>query len=128
MSDTDKAVADGMAEWDKANPAPRGTISETVADHIDHIRKLRGSTISVSALIFMRRREVRWWPDWRTSRGIPICSQSCYHREYTDEDGLKIADRNRLRAMRLMEMVATELQKSEAPLITGRVEGNELKE
>jgi hypothetical protein len=37
---------------------------------------------------------------------------------------MKIAGRNHLRAMRQMEKVAVELQKSEAPLITEGLKGN----
>jgi hypothetical protein len=39
-------------------------------------------------------------------------------RGYSDEDVLKIAGRNHLRAMRQMEKVAAELQKTEAPFIS----------
>jgi membrane dipeptidase len=39
-------------------------------------------------------------------------------RGYSDEDVLKIAGRNHLRAMRRMEKVAAELQRTEAPLVT----------
>jgi membrane dipeptidase len=76
--DTDKAVADGMAEWDKGEPGSARNDLGRGRPHRSHPKSCGGSTISVSALIFMRRREVRWWPDWRTSRGIPICSRSCY--------------------------------------------------
>src|SRR5215467_1337372 len=39
--DTDEAIKKATADWEKANPAPRGSISD-VADHIDHIRKVAG--------------------------------------------------------------------------------------
>jgi membrane dipeptidase len=39
-------------------------------------------------------------------------------RGYSDEDVLKIAGRNHLRAMRAMEKVAGELQRTETPLVT----------
>src|SRR5688572_23786059 len=39
--DAQKAVDDGIAAWEKANPHPGGTIAE-VADHIDHVRKVAG--------------------------------------------------------------------------------------
>ena len=39
-------------------------------------------------------------------------------RGYSDEDVMKIAGRNHLRAMRQMEQVAANLQKTEPPLIT----------
>lgn len=39
-------------------------------------------------------------------------------RDYSDEDILKVAGRNHLRAMRRMEKVATELQRTTSPLIS----------
>ena len=42
-------------------------------------------------------------------------------RGYSDDDVLKIAGRNHLRAMRQMEKVAAALQNSEPPLITESV-------
>jgi hypothetical protein len=44
-------------------------------------------------------------------------------RGYTDDDVLKIAGRNHLGAMRQMEKVAAELQRSESPLITEGMKG-----
>jgi len=120
--DTDKAVADGMAEWDKANPAPRGTISD-VADHIDHIRKVAGvDHIGIGADFY----EATGSPMVAGLENVtryPYLFAELLHRGYTDEDVLKIAGRNHLRAMRQMEKVATELQKSEAPLITEGLKG-----
>jgi membrane dipeptidase len=43
-------------------------------------------------------------------------------RGYSDADILKIAGRNHLRAMRQMERVAAELQKSEPPFLGEEVE------
>jgi membrane dipeptidase len=48
----------------------------------------------------------------------PLLFAELLRRGYSDDDVLKIAGRNHLRAMRQMEKVATELQKTEAPLIT----------
>jgi membrane dipeptidase len=39
--DAQKAVDEGIAAWEKANPHPGGTVAE-VADHIDHICKVAG--------------------------------------------------------------------------------------
>jgi membrane dipeptidase len=39
-------------------------------------------------------------------------------RGYSEDDLLKIAGRNHLRALRRMERVAAELQRTESPLIT----------
>jgi membrane dipeptidase len=47
----------------------------------------------------------------------PYLFAELLRRGYSDDDVLKIAGRNHLRAMRQMEKVAAELQKTEAPLI-----------
>ena len=114
--DTDDAIAKGTAAWEKENPPPRGTISD-VADHIDHIRKVAGiDHIGIGADFY----------DVGTNSMVvgledvtryPYLFAELLHRGYSDEDVLKIAGRNHLRAMRQMEKVAAELRKSEAPFI-----------
>jgi membrane dipeptidase len=115
--DTDKAVADGLAEWEKANPAPRGTISD-VADHIDHIRKVAGiDHIGIGADFY----EATGKPMAEGLENVtryPYLFAELLRRGYADDDVLKIAGRNHLRAMRQMEKIAADLQKSEQPLIT----------
>jgi len=48
----------------------------------------------------------------------PYLFAELLRRGYSDDDVLRIAGRNHLRAMRQMEQVAAQLQKSESPLIT----------
>ncbi|MGA2846095.1 MAG: dipeptidase [Candidatus Acidiferrales bacterium] len=115
--DTDQAIAKGLADWDKENIPPRGGVSD-VADHIDHIRKVAGvDHIGVGAdfydvvpgsMVVGLENVTRY----------PYLFAELLRRGYSDDDVLKIAGRNHLRAMRQMERVAAELQKSEAPLIT----------
>ena len=114
--DSDKAIADAMAEWIKANPEPRGTVHD-VADHIDHIRSVAGiDHIGIGA-------DYDDVVPGSMVEGLDDCSRYPYlfaellRRGYSDEDVLKIAGRNHLRAMRQMEKVAASL-KTEAPLIT----------
>lgn len=115
--DTDEAIAKGISDWEKRNPPPRGTISD-VADHIDHIRKVAGvDHIGIGADFFQAV------PDSMVSglesvTRYPFLFAELLRREYSDDDVLKIAGRNHLRAMRQMEKIAGELQKSEPPLIT----------
>ena len=115
--DTDDAIAKGIAAWEKANPAPRGTVSE-VADHIDHIRKVAGiDHIGIGADFYEAA------PDSMVSglgdvTRYPHLFAELLRRGYSDDDVLKIAGRNHLRAMRQMEQEAADLQKSESPLIT----------
>jgi len=115
--DTDEAIHKGIADWEKANPHPRGTISD-VADHIDHIRKVAGvdhvgigadfDDVALDSMAIGLENVTRY----------PYLFAELLHRGYSDDDVLKIAGRNHLRALRQMEKVAAELQKSEAPLIT----------
>lgn len=115
--DTDQAIAKGLADWDKENIPPRGGVSD-VADHIDHIRKVAGvDHIGVGAdfydvvpgsMVVGLENVTRY----------PYLFAELLRRGYSDDDVLKIAGRNHLRAMRQMEKVAAELQKSQAPLIT----------
>jgi membrane dipeptidase len=53
----------------------------------------------------------------------PYLFAELLRRGYSDEDVMKIAGRNHLRAMRQMERVAAELQKTEAPLILDGPDG-----
>ncbi len=118
--DTDKAIDDGIKAWEKENPFPRPTISD-VADHIDHIRKVAGvDHIGIGADFFDAGKGsmVEGLDD--VSR-YPYLFAELINRGYSDDDILKIAGRNHLRAMRQMEEVAARLQKSEAPLITEKV-------
>jgi membrane dipeptidase len=115
--DTDEAIAKGIADWEKANPAPRGTISD-VADHIDHIRKLAGiDHIGIGADFYEAAPDSMVVGLENVTR-YPLLFAELLRRGYSDDDVLKIAGRNHLRAMRQMEKRAAELQKSEPSLIT----------
>jgi membrane dipeptidase len=115
--DTDEAIAKGIADWEKANPAPRGTISD-VADHIDHIRKLAGiNHIGIGADFYEAAPDSMVVGLENVTR-YPHLFAELLRRGYSDNEVLKIAGRNHLRAMRQMEKRAAELQKSEPPLIT----------
>ena len=115
--DTDEAIAKGIAGWEKANPAPRGTISD-VADHIDHIRKLAGVDHIGIGSDFSEAVPDSMVVGLGDVTRYPFLFAELLRRGYSDDDVLKIAGRNHLRAMRQMEKVAAQLQKSEAPLIT----------
>jgi membrane dipeptidase len=114
--DDEKAIAAAVAEWDKANPEPTGTIAE-VADHIEHIRKLAGiEHVGIGA---------DYYDDGRSSMvaGLenvtryPYLFAELLRRGYSDDDVLKIAGRNTLRAMRGAERVAAELSRSNPPSV-----------
>lgn len=115
--DSDQAIAEALTDWEKMNPAPRGTISD-VADHIDHIRKVSGiDHIGIGADFFDSGLDSMVYGLENVAR-YPYLFAELLRRGYSDDDILKVAGRNHLRAMRQMETVAAELQKSEAALIT----------
>jgi membrane dipeptidase len=115
--DNDKAIAKGIADWEKANPQPRGSISE-VADHIDHIRKVAGIDHIGIGADYYDVNPLTMVQGLENVTRYPYLFAELLRRGYSDDDVLRIAGRNHLRAMRQMEQVAAQLQKSESPLIT----------
>jgi membrane dipeptidase len=114
--ESDEAIEKAIKEWETRNPYPRPTISD-VADHIDHIRQVAGiDHIGIGADFYDAGRNsmVEGLDD--VSR-YPYLFAELLRRNYSDEDIRKIAGRNHLRAMRQMEGVAAELQKTQAPLL-----------
>jgi membrane dipeptidase len=115
---TDAAITKGMEEWEKSNPLPRPTISD-VADHIDHIRQVAGiDHIGIGADYYQAGGDSMAEGLENVTR-YPYLFAELLRRKYLDDDILKIAGRNHLRAMQQMEKVAAELQKSETPLEAG---------
>jgi membrane dipeptidase len=121
--DTNEAIAKAMADWDKANAAPRGTISD-VADHIDHIRNVAGIDHIGIGADFYDVDPNSMVAGLENVTRFPFLFAELLRRGYSDDDVMKIAGRNHLRAMRQVEKVAAELQKSEAPLITEGLKGS----
>jgi membrane dipeptidase len=118
------AVSAAMAAWDATAGQPRASVGD-VADHIDHIRKVAGiDHIGIGADFYKASNEV----DMATGLGDVTCYPALFaellRRGYSDEDVLKIAGRNHLRAMRRMEAVAAELRQHEGPLITEGVKAS----
>jgi len=112
----DHDVDKGIADWTTAHPAPRGTISD-VADHIDHIRKVAGiDHIGIGSDFYDTLPNLMVEGLENVTR-YPYLFAELLRRGYSDDDVLKIAGRNHLRAMRQMEQVAANLQKTEAPFI-----------
>lgn len=115
--DSDREITTAITDWEKTNPAPRGTISD-VADHVDHIRHVAGiDHIGIGADFYDVAPDSMVLGLENVSR-YPYLFAELLRRKYSDDDVMKIAGRNHLRAMRQMEKVAAELQKSEGPLIT----------
>jgi len=109
---TPAAVTAAMEAWDKANPAPKATLSQ-VADHIDHIRKVAGiEHIGIGADYDGMDSQPEGLDD--VSK-YPALFAELLRRGYSDGDVQKIAGRNILRVMRAAEAVAQRLQKARPP-------------
>jgi membrane dipeptidase len=111
---SDEAITKAMQEWEKNNPYPEPTIAD-VADHIDHVRSVAGiDHIGIGA-------DFADVGPGSIAKGLedvtryPYLFAELLRRKYSDEDVLKIAGRNHLRAMRRMEAVAAKLQSTESP-------------
>ena len=118
----EKAIDLELKKWEKANPEPRGSIGR-VADHVDRAVQLAGiDHVGIGA---------DYYDDGATSMAeglenvtrYPYLFAELLRRGYSDEDVMKIAGRNHLRAMRQMESVAAELRKAQPPLILDGQEG-----
>ena len=110
------ALQKAMEAWEKQNPYPRPGISD-VADHIDHIKQVAGiDHIGIGADFYDVKPEamVVGLADVTV---YPALFAELLRRGYTDDEVLKIAGRNHLRAMRQLERVAEGLQKTETPLL-----------
>jgi len=106
------AARRALAEWDRANPAPRARLSQ-VADHIDHIRRLAGidhiglgSDFDGISSVIEGLEDVSKYPD---------LTAELIRRGYSDEDILKILGRNLLRVLSRAEAVARRLQQERGP-------------
>lgn len=112
----DAAAKKAAAEWDQAN-LPSASVAD-VADHIDHIRRVAGiDHIGIGADYYDA--EAATMADGLANvTRYPYLFAELLRRGYGDEDVLKIAGRNHLRAMRQMEKVAADLRRTEAPLLT----------
>ena len=115
--DTEAAVTSAIAAWEQATGPARAGIGD-VADHIDHIRNVAGiDHVGIGADFYKADPA-----DMATGLGdvsrYPYLFAELLRRGYSDGDVLKIAGQNHLRAMRRMEQVAAQLQRTEAPLIT----------
>jgi membrane dipeptidase len=110
------AIKKATEEWE-ASTLPQPAVSD-VADHIDHIRKVAGVDHIGIGADYYDVKEASMVPGLGNVTRYPWLFAELLRRGYSDEDLLKIAGRNHLRALRQMERVAAELQRTETPLIT----------
>ncbi|HET7292472.1 MAG TPA: dipeptidase [Vicinamibacteria bacterium] len=113
--DDEEAIRKGTKDWEESHPQPKASISE-VADHVDHIRKVAGIDHIGIGADFYDEGASSMAAGLENVTRYPYLFAELLRRGYSDEDVLKIAGRNHLRAMRQMERVAAELQKSQPPL------------
>ena len=102
------AVKSRLADWVKANPAPRATIADT-ADHIDHIKKAAGiDHVGLGGDFDGITSVVEGLED--VSK-YPALTAELLRRGYRDEEIKKILGLNVLRVMRAVEKVSATMQK-----------------
>ena len=89
------------------------------------MRKIAGTDHVGIGADFYRAGTTDGSPDSAMSR-FPYLFAELLRRGYSDEDVLKIASRNHLRAMRRMEQVAAELRRTESLLISERAKSMQL--
>ena len=112
----DAGVKKGVEDWTRAN-LPSASIAD-VADHIDHIRKVAGIDHIGIGADYYDAEEATMVTGLANVTRYPYLFAELLKRGYSDEDVMKIAGRNHLRAMRRMEQVAAELRRTESPLFT----------
>jgi membrane dipeptidase len=98
-----KAAGAALDAWEKANPAPRATVSQ-VADHIDHIVKRIGvDHVGIGGDFDGMGTVTQGMEDVST---YPALFAELARRGYSQADLEKIADRNILRVLRAAEAYA----------------------
>jgi membrane dipeptidase len=112
----EEATKKAMAEWQQAT-APKVGVA-AVADHIDHIRKVAGIDHIGIGADYYDAEPLTMADGLANVTRYPYLFAELLKRGYSDEDLLKIAGRNHLRALRAMEKVSAELSRTGSPLIT----------
>jgi membrane dipeptidase len=106
------AVERGMAQFDRERPVPRTTLPQ-VADHVDHVRETAGIAHVGIGSDFDG---VPFLPDGLPDvSAYPALFAELRRRGYGDDDLRAIAGRNLLRAWRVAEEVAADLQRTQRP-------------
>lgn len=113
--ESDETIKKSIEEWEKKNPYPAVGIADVV-EHIEHIRKVAGIEHIGIGSDFYDTGKGSMVPGLENVTRYPYLFAELLKRGYSDEDVLKIAGSNHLRAMREMESKAAELQKKEKPM------------
>lgn len=105
-------AAAALAEWEKANPVPAGSISD-VADHIEHIRKLAGiDAVGLGGDFDGIEFAVKGMEDVST---YPALFGELARRGWTQTELEKLSSRNMMRVLKAAEAYAA-AHKGDAPL------------
>jgi membrane dipeptidase len=113
---TDADADKELASWEKAHPAPGGSVAD-VANVIDHIRKVAGVDHVGIGADFFDSGELSMVQGLRDVTSYPALFAELLRRGWSEADLMKLAGQNHLRAMREMERVAAELQKTTPPSV-----------
>jgi len=89
-----------------------------VASVIEHIRKVAGVDHVGIGADFFDSGKASMVPRLEDPSAYPVLFAELLRRGWSEEDLLKLAGRNHLRAMRQMEKVAAELQKTTPASVT----------
>ncbi len=114
---TEAEVDKQLLAWEKAHPQPGGSVAN-VANAIDHIRAVAGVDHVGIGGDFYDDGSVSMVKGLQDVTTYPVLFAELLRRGWSEEDLVKLAGQNHLRAMREMERVAAELQKSTSPATT----------
>ena len=107
------AIRAAVAQWSAAHPAPPPPTIGTIADHIDHIRRVAGiDHIGYGSDYDGMDCAPRGLED---VSGFPALTAELIRRGYSDRDVEKVIGLNVIRVLRQAERVARRLQQQERP-------------
>lgn len=105
-------LARELAEWDRANPAPKATLAD-VADHIEHVRKVAGPDhVGIGSDYDGIDDTPEGLPD---VAAFPVLLAELSRRGWSERDLRRLAGENLLRALASAEQVARRLQRTRPP-------------
>ncbi|MGQ0538944.1 MAG: dipeptidase, partial [Gemmatimonadaceae bacterium] len=106
------ALAQALAAWDRAHPAPKATLSD-VADHIEHVRKLASvDNVGIGSDFDGIDDTPEGLPDVAS---FPALFAELSRRGWSETDLRKLAGDNLLRGLTRAEEVAQRLQRERPP-------------
>ena len=114
---TDAEADKELAAWEKTHPASAGSVAD-VANVIDHIRAVAGVDHVGIGGDFFDSGSLSMVQGLQDVTTYPVLFAELLRRGWSEADLLKLAGQNHLRAMREMERVAAELQRTTPPSVT----------